>query len=75
MSPGDDYQTLWVVYYVATGVFVVALVALCWRWRFAYIRFWLPCLLGLFAIIPLPVDEAHTHYAPLVAVWFMSLFV
>ncbi|MEJ2743057.1 MAG: hypothetical protein P8104_03540 [Gammaproteobacteria bacterium] len=73
MIPNEDYQMLWLVYYAASALFVIALMALCWRWRFAYVRFWLPCLVGIIAILPLPVDQASTHSAPMIVMWLMSI--
>jgi hypothetical protein len=74
MFTDDDYQALWLIYYLAGLVFVLGIVLLTWRWRVIYMRVWIPMLFAAFVAIPLPIDETGQHFAPMLAVWLMSLF-
>lgn len=74
MFTSDDYQALWLIYYLAGLVFVLGIVMLTWRWRFIYMRIWVPLVMAAFVVIPVPVDDAGQHFAPMLAVWLMSFF-
>jgi hypothetical protein len=74
MFTTDGFQSLWLIYYLAALVFVVGIILLTWRWRFIFMRVWIPLIFATIVVIPLPVDETGQHFAPMMAVWLMSFF-